>query len=213
MNKRTCLKILSATGVAALLAMGPAQAQDNAGKAFADKLLAAAPSLGERSIGRADAPVVVIEYASATCPHCAEFHEKILPLIRTEYVDTGKVRFIFREFPLDQLAMAVFLLARCVPEEKFFSTIDMLFRRQQTWMNTRKKELLRVMQLSGMDEAAFETCLKREDISKAIFDSTMKARDEFGIKGTPAIFINGKMVDGHKDFAEIKTAIDAALSQ
>lgn len=76
---------------------------------------------------------MIVEYASATCPHCAEFHEKVLPHIKSEYIDTRKVRFIFREFPLDKLAMGALMLARCVPDDKYFPTIDMMFRRQQTW--------------------------------------------------------------------------------
>jgi len=215
MNRRTCLKAFTTTIItlAHVGAWSKAFAQDEANKALADRLLAAAPSIGERSMGKTDAPVVLIEYASATCQHSAKFNDRVLPLIRKDYVDTGKVRFIFREFPLDQLSIGVFLLARCLPEEKYFPTIDMLFRRQKSWSKENtKKELLRVLQLSGMDAAAFETCLKREDLSKAIFDSAMKARTEFGVRGTPTLFINGQMADGRKDFAEIKSLIDAALS-
>jgi protein-disulfide isomerase len=188
-----------------------AQAQDATDAA--SKMLAAASPLGDRALGRADAPVVMVEYASATCPHCAEFHEKVLPLIKTEYIDTGKVRFIFREFPLDNLAMGAFMLARCVPDGKYFATIDTMFRRQQTWSKTGNPadELFRIMQLSGMDKPAFEACLKREDLSKAIFESSKKAAKDFGIKGTPAIFVNGQMIDGHKEMTEVKAAIDAAI--
>lgn len=136
---------------------------------MAKKLLVAVPSLGEQSTGKADAPVVMIEYASATCPHCAEFHEKVLQSIKTEYIETGKVRFIFREFPLDKLAMGAFMLARCAPSDKYFPTIDMMFRRQQTWRtsNNPGDELFRIMQLSGMDKPGFEACLKRQDVSRA----------------------------------------------
>jgi protein-disulfide isomerase len=109
------------------------------------------------------------------------------------------VRFIFREFPLDNVAMAAFMLARCVPEDKFFPTIDVMFKRQKTWMSNPKVELLRVMQLAGMDQAGFDACLKREDLAKVIYDSSKKASADFGVKGTPAIFINGTQVDGHKE--------------
>jgi protein-disulfide isomerase len=179
----------------------------------ASKMLAAASPLGDRILGRADAPVVMVEYASATCPHCAEFHEKLLPLIKSEYIDTGKVRFIFREFPLDQLAMGAFMLARCVPNDKYFPTIDMMFRRQQTWRTSKNPgaELFRIMQLSGMDKPAFEACIKREDLFKGISETATNARDNFGVKGTPAIFINGQMIDGHKEMTEVKAAIDAAI--
>ena len=211
MNRRMHIKTLLLAGAALFAAFGPSRAQTPA--EMAQKLLAAAPSLGEQSLGKADAPVVMIEYASATCPHCAEFHEKVLPLIKTEYIETGKVRFIFREFPLDKLAMGAFMLARCVPSDKYFPTIDMMFRRQQTWRTSSNpgEELFRIMQLSGMDKAGFEVCLKRQEIVKGIAETAKKAREEFGVKGTPAIFVNGTMIDGHKEMAEVKAAIDAAI--
>lgn len=189
-----------------------AQAQD-AGDA-AGKLLAAASPLGDRALGQADAPVVIVEYASATCPHCAEFHAEVLPLIKAEYINTGKVRFIFREFPLDQVALGAFMLARCVPEDKYFATIDLMFRRQGIWMKGNKAaELLKVMQMAGMDKAGFDACLNRSDFAKAIVESSKKAAKDFGIKGTPAIFVNGQMIDGHKEMTGVKAAIDAAISK
>lgn len=188
-----------------------AQAQD-AGDA-AGKMLAAASPLGDRMLGQVDAPIVMVEYASATCPHCAEFHAKVLPLIKAEYIDSGKVRYIFREFPLDQVALGAFMLARCVPEDKYFATIDLMFRRQGTWMKGDKAaELLKVTQMAGMDKAGFDACLKRADIAKAMVESSGKAARDFGIKGTPAIFVNGRMIEGHNEMPDIKAAIDAALN-
>lgn len=214
MNRRQSIKALA---FGALLVANPfaLEAQAQGATDAASKMLAAASPLGDRVLGQADAPVVMVEYASATCPHCAEFHEKVLPLIKTEYIDTGKVRFIFREFPLDKLAMGAFMLARCVPDDKYFATIDMMFRRQQIWSKTGNPadELFRIMQLSGMDKTAFEACLKRADLSKAIFESSKKAAKDFGIKGTPAIFVNGQMIDGHKEMTEVKAAIDAAIGK
>jgi protein-disulfide isomerase len=207
------LKTLLLAGAALFAAFGPSQAETPA--EMAQKLLAAAPSLGEQSLGKADAPVVLVEYASATCPHCAAFHEKVLPQLKADYIETGKVRFIFREYPLDNLAMGAFMLARCVAHDKYFPTIDMMFRRQQTWRTSGNPaaELFRITQLSGMDKAGFEACLKRQDVIKDIAETARKAREDFGVKGTPAIFINGKLVDGHKEFADLKILIDAALAQ
>lgn len=213
MNRRRNMQALLLAGASLLMPFAPSLAEVPSDLAL--KLLAASPSMGEQSLGKADAPVVMIEYASATCPHCAEFHEKMLPQIRADYIETGKVRFIFREFPLDQLAMGTFMLARCVPPDKYFPTIDMIFRRQQTWAKAKNPadELFRIMQLSGMDKPAFEACVKREDLFKGISETAKKARDDFGVKGTPAIFINGKLVDGHKEFSGIKAEIDAVLSK
>ena len=213
MNRRMHIKTLLLAGATLFAAFGPSLAETPA--EMAQKLLAAAPSLGEQSLGKADAPVVMVEYASATCPHCAAFHEMVLPQLKADYIETGKMRFIFREYPLDKLAMGAFMLARCVPNDKYFPTIDMMFRRQQTWRTSSNPagELFRIMQLSGMDKPGFEACLKRQDVIKDISDTARKAREDFGVKGTPAIFINGKLVDGHKEFADLKIVIDAALAQ
>ena len=150
MNRRRSIQTLALGAVFAASPLASwAQAQDTTDAA--SKMLAAASPLGDRVLGRDDAPVVMVEYASATCPHCAEFHEKVLPLIKTEYIDTGKVRFIFSEFPLDKLAMGAFMLARCVHDDKYFPTIDMMFRRQETWRKSSNPadDLFRIMQLSG----------------------------------------------------------------
>ncbi len=198
---------------AVVLAVAPwAQAQD--ANDAAGKMLAAASPLGDRVLGDADAPVVMVEYASATCPHCAEFHAKVLPLIKAEYIDTGKIRFIFREFPLDQAALGASMLARCVPEDKYFATLDLMFRRQAIWMKGDKAaELLKVTQMAGMDKAGFDACLNRAEVAKAIVESSRQAAKDFGIKGTPAIFVNGQMIDGHKEMADVKAAIDAAINK
>ena len=181
----------------------------------ARKLLEAVSPLGDRAIGNEDAPVVMIEYASATCPHCAEFHEKLLPQIKTEYIDTGKVRFIFREFPLDQLALGAFMLARCVPEDKYFATIDLMFKRQRTWAQTKNPadELFKITQMAGMDQAGFEVCVQRKDLAKAIVETSKKAAKDFAIKGTPAIFVNGQFVDAHEDMSAVKAALDKAINR
>lgn len=183
-------------------------------KDMAAKLLAAVPPHGERSLGAPDAPVVIIEYASATCPHCAEFHVDVLPEIKKTYIDTGKARLIFREFPLDQRAMAVFMLTRCVPEDKYFATVDMVFRQQKSWTgNSPKAPLMKIMQMAGMSEAEFDACLKREDLAKAIFETRETANKQFGVKGTPTFFVNGQFVDGHKDASAVSAAIEAALKR
>jgi protein-disulfide isomerase len=213
MNKRQSTRAIIFGGLLLACPFAPwARAQD--ATEVASKILAAASPLGDRFLGRADAPVVMVEYASATCPHCAEFHEKVLPLIKAEYIDTGKVRFIFREFPLDQVALAAFMLARCVPEDKYFAIIDLMFRQQSTWTKGDKPaELLKITQMAGMDKAGFDTCLKRDDLAKAILESAKTAAKDFGIKGTPAIFIDGQLIDGHKEMTEVKADIDAAITK
>lgn len=205
-NRRNTITLL------AMAFANSALAQDAKDKG--KSMLDAASPLGDRILGRADAPVTLIEYASATCPHCAEFHKTVLPQIKSEYIDTGKVKFIFREFPLDQKALAVFMLTRCLPEEKFFSTTDIVFQRQEVWAKASNPgiEITKIMAMAGMDKAAFEACLNNEAMAKAIGEHTRKSAQDFSIKGTPALFVNGQYVDGHKDMGDVKKALDAAIA-
>ncbi|MBI2719042.1 MAG: DsbA family protein [Rhizobiales bacterium] len=215
MDRRTAV-----TGLVALAFAGagrfalPALAQEaGEAKALAAKLLAAAPSLGERSLGRIDAPVVMVEYGSATCEHSAEFNQNVWPELRRDYVESGKMRFIFRELPLDNLALGAFILVRSLPEDKFFPILDLLFARQKLWRTaTPKEEMFRIMQQAGMDRATFESSIRRNDIAKAIFEAGKAAQAEFGIRKTPAIYVNGRVIAGHEAVAEFKTAIESELA-
>lgn len=176
------------------------------------RLLMATPPHGERSLGRSDAPVVLVEYASATSESCAAFQARVLPALLADYIDSGKVRFIFREFPMDQRALAVFMLTRCIPEAKYFSTLDMIFQRQTLWKGSNiKPELMRIMGSAGMSEDDFIACLKRKDLARAIYAVRAKARDEFGVEDTPTFFVNGRKVDDHENVAAVTAVIQAAL--
>jgi protein-disulfide isomerase len=191
-----------------------ALSQTDANSEIANKLLARAPAIGERSIGSPEAPVVVIEYASATCPHCARFHIEAWPQIRRYYVDTGKVRWIFREFPLDSLAMAAFMLARCIDREKYFSIIELLFRQQKVWaVGEARKELFAVMQQIGMRQDEFDACIQRKDLAEAIYNIAKTANSEFGVNSTPTFFVNGKLVRGTQNFDGFKTILEEQLAR
>ena len=173
--------------------------------------LAVAPDMGEKFLGQADAPVTIIEYASATCPHCARFHEDTFKKLKAEYIDTGKVKFIFREFPFDDLALAAFMLARCAPEDKYFPMIDVLFEQQAVWSrNNPKGELFKIAKLAGFTEESFEACLRNEEIFKGIVAIREKAGTTFGVDSTPTFFINGAKLQGNQDFESFKKMIEAA---
>lgn len=211
MERRMIMAALIAAAAALPAFGGIAAAQTT--NDLAARLLATTSTLGDKTLGDPNAPVVMIEYASATCPHCAEFHEQLLPQIKSDYIDTGKVRFIFREFPLDQLALGAFMVARCLPEERYFDALDRLFREQRTWATAQNPayELFKISEQFGMDKPGFEACSKREDLARAIIKSTRNAAKEFAIKGTPAIFINGEFIDAHEDMPAVKAALDKAL--
>lgn len=169
-----------------------------------------APELGDRVLGPKQAPVTVVEYASATCPHCANFHKDTFPALKKEYIDTGKIRFIFREFPFDDLALAAFMLARCAPEDKYFPMLDVLFEKQHVWARKNpREELLKISKLAGFTEESFDKCLKNEKIAKGIYTIRETAAKKFGVNSTPTFFINGKLLSGNQPFEKFKEVIEA----
>jgi len=189
--------------------IGAAQAQ---AKVDTAKLLAA-PPLGDRALGSADAKVVVVEYASTTCPHCANFHNTIFPGVKKDYIDSGKVKFIFREFPLNDVDLAAVMVARCAPEDKYFPLLDIYFEQQETWTKGNpREELFKIAQLAGFTQESFDACLKNEQVAKGILESRDRAENEFGVNSTPTFFINGEVLRGVESAEEFRKLIDAALA-
>jgi protein-disulfide isomerase len=174
--------------------------------------LKAAGPLGDEAQGKPDAPVTIIEYASMTCPHCANFDVNVYPLLKSRYIDTGKVRYILREFPLDPLAATGFMLARCAGNGKFFGLVDVLFRRQSEWMVEKPlAPLLEIAKQAGFTEASFDACLANRDILKGIDQVRERAATELGVEATPTFFINGKMYRGEMTVEQLEGAIKHAL--
>jgi protein-disulfide isomerase len=168
------------------------------------ELMAPGP-LGEMSLGDDKAPVTIIEYASMTCPHCAHFHDTTYPELKKKYIDTGKVRFIFREFPLDQLAAAAFMLARCGGGDKFFPMIEILFHQQKDWVVQRPLQpLMTIAKQAGLSEQQFNECLKNQQVLDGIEEVRTRAAQKFGVQSTPTFFINGKLFRGAVTLPEIE---------
>jgi protein-disulfide isomerase len=179
---------------------GPALAQNQA------ELMKPGP-LGEMAIGDEKAPVTIIEYASMTCPHCATFHMSTYPELKKRYIDTGKVRFIFREFPLDQLAAAGFMLARCAGPDKYFPLIETLFAQQQTWVVQRPLQpLLTIARQAGFSEQSFNECLKNQQVLDGIEDVRQRAM-KLNVQSTPTFFVNGKLHRGAFTIEEFEKQI------
>lgn len=176
--------------------------------------LGAVPVLGERSLGNDDAPVVMIEYASLTCTNSSEFNAMFWPSIKADFVDTGKVRFVFREFPLDNMALKAFTILRCTPEDKYFSALDVILNEQKTWRGKdAMKGLTRLMLTVGMNEQEIQACANDRGVAKAIFETQQANMNQFGFKTTPTFFVAGLQLDGKKDPASIRPAIEAALAR
>jgi protein-disulfide isomerase len=192
--------ILSGT---ALALAGPALAQDMA------KLNEPSP-LGEMALGPENAKVTVIEYASASCPHCANFHKTTFQDLKRDYIDTGKIRFIVREFPHNDAGLAAFMLARCAPKDKYFPLMSMIYEQQEMWFQNPREGLFKIAQLAGFTQESFDACLKNEQIAKGILGVRQTA-ENLGVDSIPTFFINGEKHGGEITYEDFKKIIDPLL--
>lgn len=200
----------TALGVTALPFSSPAQAET-----VPAAELMQPEALPDMVMGSDKAKVTVVEYASMTCPHCAHFQDTTFPELKKRYIDTGKVRYIFREFPLDNLAAAAFMLARCAGEKdsgKYFAMVDTLFRQQLTWAVEKPlPPLLAIAKQAGFSQQTFDACLANQKILDGIEAVRQRAIDKFKVQSTPTFFINGNLVAGAMSIDEIAKLIDAQL--
>ncbi|MCJ2011112.1 DsbA family protein [Methylobacterium sp. J-076] len=185
--------------------------------AFADTIdnavLMQAGPLGDVWLGPADAKCTIIEYASMTCPHCAKFHKETWPELRQRYVDTGKVRFTLREFPLDPLATAGFMLARCEGDKMYYPVTDLLFDQQAGWAFTQKPvdNLEQMLKQAGYTKEKFEACLKNEKIYAGINATKQRGLDVLKVDSTPTFFINGTRYTGEMTLEAMEKVIKPIL--
>lgn len=158
---------------------------------------------GELTLGRQDAPVTVIEYASMTCPHCAQFHNTTFKDLKTKYIDTGKVYFVYREFPLDRLAFAASLAARCVGEKRFFAMLALLFEQQPSWARNKKPvaALARLAKLGGVGQERFDACLKDRKLGEVVLANRMTGEKQHKVNSTPSFVVNGEKMEGYYNMA------------
>ncbi|WP_232628168.1 DsbA family protein [Methylobacterium sp. Leaf118] len=181
----------------------------------ADGLLEPGP-LGDVWLGPKDAKVTIIEYASLTCSHCAHFHATTWPVLKERYIDTGKVRFTLREFPLDPLATAAFMLARCDGEAKYYPITDLLFDQQQNWAFVRKPQspvdsLEQLLRQAGFNKEKFEACLKDQNTYAAINTVKTRGLETFKVDSTPTFFINGTKHSGALSIEDMEKIIKPIL--
>ncbi|MFL4998937.1 MAG: DsbA family protein [Xanthobacteraceae bacterium] len=176
-----------------------------------EELMSPGP-LPDQVLGAAEAPVTIVEYASMTCPHCAAFHETTYPELKKRYIDTGKVRFIFREFPLDPLAAAGFMLARCAGDGKYYPMIETLFHQQKTWAVQKPiPPLLAIAKQAGFSQQSFEECLANQKLLEDIEKVRERAAAKFGVSSTPTFFINGERAAGALSIDDLEKKIQPYL--
>lgn len=161
--------------------------------------------MAERVIGKADAPITIYEYASLTCSHCASFHKDTLPKLKENWLDTGKAKLVFHDFPLDGLALRAAMMARCLPNERYFPVVDILFKNQDSWSRARDPlaALSGIGRLSGLSQEAFDACMKNEDLQKAVLARAFEGQQQYRIEATPSFVINGELFRGAASYEEL----------
>ena len=168
-------------------------------------------------IGNEDAKITIIEYASLSCSHCADFHVNTLETLKKEYIDTGKVRMVFRDYPFNYPALLGSMVLRCIPENYRYDYMNALFKLQPDWVNKKNKktiqELYKIMQSGGMTKDEYDACIYNTELENEILKGVMEAQNQFNIKSTPSFIINGKLVEGNKSIKEFRQIIDKILSQ
>ena len=215
--RRAFIFALRRAGFAAVLGLMSLHPTGGAMAQLATAALVAQPvSLPDMALGPADAPVTITEYSSMSCPHCAAFGENVFPMLRAKYIDTGKVRFVFREFPLDIKAAAASMLARCVANgdaEKFFGTVQLLFQQQQMLMAQTNATLRLIGKQAGMSEQAVETCGRDQTLLDKLAADQRFAYEVIKVESTPTFFINGERLKGAMSFEELEQAIKPLLKE
>jgi protein-disulfide isomerase len=213
-TRRTFTTALSLTGLAALAGFSPLRLIAGAMAQSASDV-AKPVSLPDMALGPADAAVTITEYASMTCPHCAAFDTAVFPKIKSEYIDTGKVRYVFREFPLDVKAAAGSMLARCIAKDdsgKYFAVVDLLFKQQNDWaMKNTAETLGRIGKQAGLSQQAVEACLKDQALLDKIAADQKYASEVLKVDSTPTFFINGEKIKGEASFEAFDKVIKPLL--
>ncbi len=212
-TRRAFTAALSLTGLAAAIGFSPLRLITEAmaqGAADVTKPV----SLPDMALGPTDAKVTIIEYGSLTCPHCAAFNKDVFPKIKSEYIDTGKVRYVFREFPRDPKDAAGSMLARSIAGDdcaKYFAVVDVVFRQQDEFLEKTTETLTRIGRQAGLSQQAVETCLKDQALLDKLIADRKFALEVLNIPGTPTFFINGEMIDGVPGFEEFDRKIKSLL--
>lgn len=188
--------LLAGATATAALALAPGFAFAQTDKVDVKDLMAP-DALPDVWLGKADAPITIIEYASMTCSHCAAFHEETYPALKKNYIDTGKVRFVLREFPLDALAAGAFMLARCSGDKRE-AMVDLLFTQQKNWAFVDKPldAMENVVKQAGIGADDFKKCLADKTLYQNVLAVRQRASDKFGVDSTPTFFINGDRKKG-----------------
>jgi protein-disulfide isomerase len=181
----------------------------------ADAKSGLAVSKDDRILGNPDAPITIVEYASLTCPHCAHFANDVLPELKKKWIDPGKVKLVFRDFPLDEPALRAAMIARCAPTDRFYAYVDTFFAAQDKWVMARdyREALARLVKLGGMSQNEFENCLKNTALENKIVEGRLVASKELDVGSTPTFFINGTKFAGAPTLEEFDKVLSSLAAK
>ncbi|RTL55450.1 MAG: DsbA family protein [Bradyrhizobiaceae bacterium] len=213
-TRRTFSTAVALAAAAAALGVSPWTFLTQA-HAQSPEAIAKPSTLGDMALGSKDAPVTIVEYASMTCPHCAAFTRDVFPKLKEAYIDTGKVRFIFREFPLDQAALAASAAARCIAKDdvnKYYALVDIFFKQQADLATDPFATIVRVAKQAGLSEQMIKSCIQEDPkVQRGILDDRQYANDTLKVNSTPSFFINGTLVKGETSFDSFEKIIKPLL--
>ena len=197
------LIVLSLAGASPAIGQTPPKPAPGGGEALAVK-----PD--DRVLGKAEAPITIIEYASLTCPHCAHFAVDVLPKLKQKWIDTGKAKLVLRDFPLDEPALRAAMVARCAPPDKFYPLADTFFSQQEQWVTARdyRAALEKLAKLAGIGDKQFKTSIEDKKLEDQVAQSRLTAAQQLGVSSTPSFFVNGQKFEGAPTFE----AFDQLLS-
>lgn len=169
-------------------------------------------SADDRILGKADAPVTIIEYASLTCDHCARFHRDTLPQVKANWIESGKARLVYRDFPLDRLALRAAMLVHCAGPERYFTFLDVIFQQHDQWAHAKEPEaaLTRLVRLGGISEQQAGACMNDKALETKVITSRMDAERRYEVRSTPTFIINGRKVAGAMPYAEFEKVLASA---
>ena len=167
------------------------------------------------TVGNSDAPVTIIEYASLGCSHCAHFHNEIYPKLKRDYIDTGKAKLVFTDFPLGTPALAAAMIARCSGPKRYLGFIDIFFRAQRQWSHAEHplEALKKTARFGGLNSDDVDACLKQQKLIDYLQETARKASTKHEINSTPSFLINGKKVAGALEYEKFREYVDEALKK
>src|SRR5246500_4913893 len=207
--------LLALLGLSSLFLVSPRSAQPaTPGPMLADAQAVLALTKDDRILGNPDAPITIIEYASLTCPHCAHFANDVLPELKKKWIDSGKVKLVLRDYPLDEPALRAAMIARCAPPDRYYAYIDTFFGAQEKWVTARdyRDALARLVKLGGMSKDEFDNCLKNTALENKIVEGRLIASEQLDGNSTPPFFINGTKFAGAptvEDFDKVLSGLSA----